>query len=54
MKKIKSLGKLSLNKEKITRLNNVQLNHVRGGEEDNVVKSRRSGCPAKPCTLTAN
>jgi natural product precursor len=51
MKKVKFTGKLSLNKETIAKLNDEQMNMIKGGEAE--VRSRRSHCAKNPCTFTA-
>lgn len=51
MKKIKFSGKLSLNKETISKLNNEQMNQVNGGTGSGCTGSRycSQGCP--PITI---
>lgn len=43
MKKVKFNGKLSLNKETVTKLNEKQMNVIKGGEEEIRPKTSRNG-----------
>ena len=55
MKKVKFEGKLSLNKETIAKLNDDQMNMIKGGAlaPEVAERSHRSHCAKKPCTMTA-
>jgi hypothetical protein len=50
MKKVKSQGKLSLNKETVARLNDAQLNEVKGG--GTVIIENTAICNYIPITYT--
>lgn len=52
MKKVTLTGKLSLNKETVTKLNDAQMGIIKGGEMADAW-SRRSKCPKRPCRYTA-
>ena len=62
MKKVAFNGKLSLNKQTVTQLNDEQMKHLKGGveiidigTEAGIAPSHRSGCKRKPClTATLN
>lgn len=50
MKEVKFTGKLSLNKETITKLNDEQMKKINGGDVQAAdVWSRRSHCAKRPC-----
>ena len=59
MKKINFSGKLSLNKETISKLNNEQMNAVNGGETAaytccNVGSWNHSSCSGQKCGIATN
>ena len=57
MKNVKSLGKLSLKKETVARLNDAQMSELRGG--DSILEAYTNKCyvisitrPIPPCTIS--
>lgn len=60
MKNVKSVGKLSLKKETVARLNDSQMNEVKGGSiiylntQKCVIKEISDLKPIPPCTISFN